>query len=211
MLSRLHVDELTIVRHSHHHPVTIDIADGARKVEIADLRRTRIARILINTSEKRHRPAELEIVLYLFVALSEHFHHELVQRVIVALAHLQRIPGIAAFHLPLQSHLLGLLAESLFLSRILHLEQQPLLLKRQYRRSLLISHNRLQRYDNFMKTQRTSTKNARFLLFGPSVGKFQSQAGTASVPVWDCSCLLFPIRVGYLQIRNKYSSVSVPY
>ena len=165
MLSRLHVDELTIVRHSHHHPVTIDIADGARKVEIADLRRTRIARILINTSEKCYRPAELEIVLYLLVALPEHFHHELVQRVIVALAHLQRIPGIAALHLPLQSHLLGLLAESLFLSRILHLEQQPLLLKRQYRRSLLISHNRLQRYDNFMISGNMSEVRCVFCCF----------------------------------------------
>jgi hypothetical protein len=53
--------------------------------------------------------------------------------------------------------------------KYMDIEQQLLLLKRQYRRSLLISHNRLQRYDNFMKTQRTSTKNARFLLLSQEI------------------------------------------
>ena len=40
-----------------------------------------------------------------------------------------------------------------------------LLLKRQYRRSLLISHNRLQRYDNFMISGNMSEVRCVFLLF----------------------------------------------
>jgi hypothetical protein len=67
-------------------------------------------------------------MLYLiFAALTEYLYHQLVQRVVVALSHPQRPPGITTLHLPLQSHLLGLLAESLFLSSVLHLEQQFLL------------------------------------------------------------------------------------
>ena len=116
----LHINQLSIVRHRHHHPVTSHIADGSRKVEVLDL-------VLAIHTEEGHRSAELEIMFNLLVTLPEHLHHELVQRVIVALPHLQRIPGITTLHLPLQSHLLGLLTERLFLSGILHLEQQFLL------------------------------------------------------------------------------------
>ena len=134
VLCPLHVYQMPVVRHSHHHTVSVDIADGSRKVEILNL-------ILVVNAEKGHGPPELEVVFYLVVVtLPEHLHHQLVQRVIVAPAHLQRIPCITALHLPLQTHLLGLLAKGLLLSLILQLEQQSLLLKRQYRRVLLISH-----------------------------------------------------------------------
>jgi hypothetical protein len=80
-------------------------------------------------------------MLYLILAAqAEHLYHQLVQRVVVALSHPQRPPGITTLHLPLQPHLLGLLAESLLLRLILQLEQQPLLLERQDWRILLISH-----------------------------------------------------------------------
>ena len=72
-------------------------------------------------------------MLYLIVALTEHLDHELVEGVIVTLAHLQGIPGITTLHLPHQPHLLGLLAEGILLCGILHLEQQPLLLECLYR------------------------------------------------------------------------------
>ena len=137
----LHVNELSVVRHGHHHLVAVDIADGSRKVEVSDLP-------LLVDAEEGHRPAELEVMLYLVIlALTVHLHDELVQRVIVAFAHPHGIPGIAALHLPLQPRCLGLLAKGLLLSGILHLEQQPLLLQCQYRRSLLISHNCVQRYE----------------------------------------------------------------
>ena len=68
-------------------------------------------------------------MLYLIiVALAVHLHYKLVQRVVVTLPHPHRPPGIAALHLPQHTHLLGLLAVSLLLGSILHLEQKPLLL-----------------------------------------------------------------------------------
>ena len=36
LLRALQIDKGRVVRHCHHHPVAIDIADGARKLEIAD-------------------------------------------------------------------------------------------------------------------------------------------------------------------------------
>ena len=74
--------------------------------------------------EKGHWPSELEVVLYLIVvALAEYLHDELVERVVVALAHADGIPCITALHLPLQSHLLGLLAVGFLFCSVLHLEQ----------------------------------------------------------------------------------------
>ena len=85
---------------------------------------------ITQTSKECHRPAVLEIMLYLIVIpLTEHLDDELVQRVIITLPHFKRIPGIAPFHFPLQTHLFGLLAEGILLGCIFHLEQQPLLLK----------------------------------------------------------------------------------
>ena len=63
------------------------------------------------------------------ITLTEHLYHQLIERVIVALAHLQGVPGITTLHLPHQSHLLGLFTEGILLGSILHLEQQPLLLE----------------------------------------------------------------------------------
>ena len=72
-------------------------------------------------------------MLYLVITLTEHLYHQLIERIIVALSHLQGIPGITTLHLPHQSHFLGLFAEGILLGGILHLEQQPLLLECLYR------------------------------------------------------------------------------
>ena len=73
ILSSLNINKLTIVGHSHHHPVTINITDGTRKREVFDL-------ILIILLEKHHRSSELEIMFYLIIfALTEHLNNELVE------------------------------------------------------------------------------------------------------------------------------------
>ena len=121
MLCTLHVDELAVIRHGDNHPVAIHITHGARKRKVFDLWRTWRTRL---TSKESHRPSKLKIMLYVVVViLSEHLHHKLVQRVIIALPHLQRIPCITTLNLPLQPHLLGLFAESFLLRLILQLEQ----------------------------------------------------------------------------------------
>ena len=135
VLCPLHIDKLAVVRHSDHHPVAIDIADGACEIEVADgisgfpgcPRSSKIY------AEKTDRSPEFEVMLYLVITLTEHLYHQLIERVIVALAHLQGVPGITTLHLPHQSHLLGLFAESILLGGILHLEQKPLLLECLYR------------------------------------------------------------------------------
>ena len=122
LFSTLHVDQLSVVRHCHHHSVAIHVAHTGGEVEILDL-------VLFVDTEKGYRSAKLKIMLYLIViTLTENLDHELIQRVIIAFAHFQRKPGIATFHLSLQSHFLGLFAKSLLLGLILQLEQQPLLL-----------------------------------------------------------------------------------
>ena len=37
ILSPLHINELAVVRHRHHHTVAIDITDGACEIEVFDL------------------------------------------------------------------------------------------------------------------------------------------------------------------------------
>ena len=138
----MHVDELTVVGNGNHHPVAIDITDRGGKIEVMNL-------ILSVDTEEYHRLSELEVMFDLLIALAEHLHHQLVQGVIITSAHLQGIPGVTALHLPLQSHLFGLLTEGFLLGLILHLEQQPLLLKCQNGRNILIFHNWLQSYKKY--------------------------------------------------------------
>ena len=69
MLCRLHINELAVVRNSHHHPVTVHIAHGSSKREILDL-------VLVVHAEEGHRTPELEVVLYLVVVtLTVYLHH----------------------------------------------------------------------------------------------------------------------------------------
>ena len=110
--------------------------------------------VFIIDAEEGNRASELEIIFDLIIVLAKHLDHELVERVIIAIPHLQRIPGITPLHLPLQTHLFCLFAEGFLFCLILHLEQQTLLLKRQYGRNLLMTHDRLQRYDIFVKNSR---------------------------------------------------------
>ena len=161
VLCALDINKLTVIRDSHHHPVAIDIAYGGGEGEIGYPRITRnsrvprIYRIFRITGKESHWSAEFEVMLYLIIlALAMHLDHELVERVIVALPHFYRPPGITTFHLPLQPHLLGLFAVGFLLGLILHLEQQPLLLECQYRRILLITHKspaKLQNRNEYLK------------------------------------------------------------
>ena len=52
----MHVDELPVVGYSHHHPVTVDIADGSREIEVSDL-------VLLADTEETEGLAELKVVL----------------------------------------------------------------------------------------------------------------------------------------------------
>ena len=72
VLRPLHVDKLAVVRHSHHHTVTVNITHSGSEVKVFDLLSTRDA-------EETHRPPELEIVFYLLVTLTKHLYHQLVQ------------------------------------------------------------------------------------------------------------------------------------
>ena len=94
---------------------------------------TGLLRIIVFHPKESHRPTKLEVMFYhtrchiailcfLLVALTVHLHSQLVQRVVIAPPNPQRIPGITTHHLPLQSHLLGLLTKSIFLRLILQLE-----------------------------------------------------------------------------------------
>ena len=126
-LGTLHIDEPSVVRHDHHHAVAIDIADGRREVEVADL-------ALLVDAEEGHRPAELEVLAWrahllgLLVGGMEDFEAQLVERIVVAAPHAQGPPGIAALHLPRHTHFLGLASKGLLLSLIFQLQQEPLLL-----------------------------------------------------------------------------------
>ena len=124
ILRTLHIDNLSIIRHCHHHLVAIDVTDGSSKREIGYLRIALVFPRIALALKKSHRPAELEVMFYLVIlALAMYLHHKLVQRVIVTLPHLHGPPGITTFHLPLQSHLFGLLAVGFLFGSILHLEQ----------------------------------------------------------------------------------------
>ena len=79
-------------------------------------------------------------MLDVLIALAEDFDDKLIQRVVVAFSQLEGIPCITTLYLPLQTDILGLLAVGFLFSGILHLEQEPLLLECQNRRTLLISH-----------------------------------------------------------------------
>ena len=87
--------------------------------------------------KEHHRFTKLEGMLYLLFGSAEYLYCQLVEGVIITLAHLQRIPRITPFDLSLNTRLLRLFAERLLLRLILQLEQQPLLLEGLYGRVLL--------------------------------------------------------------------------
>ena len=78
-------------------------------------------------SEESHGTAKLEVVLDVLVLCAVDFYGELVKRVVIALAHADGPPGIAALQLPLHADGLGELAEGFFLGGIFQLQQQFLL------------------------------------------------------------------------------------
>ena len=87
------------------------------------------------------------MLYFVILALSEDLDDQLVQGVVIALAQFDGVPGISAFHLPLQARFLGLFAVGFLFGGVFHLEQQPVLLECQNRRTLLISHNWMQSYE----------------------------------------------------------------
>ena len=106
-----HVGNREVVGYDEHHAVAVDKRDGG-----------------LATVAQRHLFAILEVVLHVEVLRAENLKAALIERVVEGAAHRHRIPGIATFHPPLQSHLLGLQAEGFLLGGILHLEQQPVFL-----------------------------------------------------------------------------------
>ena len=84
-------------------------------------------------TEENDGAAILEIVRNIFIRRAENLQRPLVERVVVALPHAYGKPCVAPFHLACHSLGLRLPSESLFLCRILYLEQQPLLLQCLYR------------------------------------------------------------------------------
>ena len=119
MVGALKCQQIAIVGNDAHHAVAIHIAHHSRKRQILDsgvLLRHTIA------GEKYDGFAKFEVVLDVGIGSAHHLHSQLVERIIVALGDLQRIPSIATLYLPHHSHLFGLFAEGFFLGLILHLE-----------------------------------------------------------------------------------------
>ena len=135
----LEVDEGGIVGEGDDHAVAVDEGYGGGEGEVGNpriSRVTRVSRITRRTrfaSEKADGPTEFEVMFYFVVVrLAEDLDDELVEGVVVTLACFQGEPGIAAFDLPLQTHLLGLFAVGFLLGSVFHLEEKALLLECQY-------------------------------------------------------------------------------
>ena len=81
ILCPLHIDQLAVVRHSHHHTVAIDIADGACEVEIMeDAGLSRKSGMSGFDSKKAHWFTKFKVMLYLVVlTLTEHLHDQLIE------------------------------------------------------------------------------------------------------------------------------------
>ena len=116
----LEVAQRHIVGHDHHHAVAVHITHGARKREIFQF-------ITGRPTEEGDGASEFKIMFNVLILRAVDFHGELVQRIVVGLAHLYRPPGIAALQFALHAHGSRLLTESLFLRRIFHLQQHFLL------------------------------------------------------------------------------------
>ena len=112
LLGPLQINNAGVVRNCHHHTVAIDITDNTRKGEITD------ARCLCFRKEN-DRPPVFKVMLYIRVCRAVYLHRQLVERVIVTLAHTERPPGITSLYLPPYTDGLGLLAVGLLLSLIL--------------------------------------------------------------------------------------------
>ena len=72
ILSSLYVNQFPIVGNGNYHPVAIDIAHRGSEVEIPNL-------VILVDAKEGHRSSELEVMLYLLIALTEHLNHQLVQ------------------------------------------------------------------------------------------------------------------------------------
>ena len=114
-------EQIAVIGDDAHHAVAIYIADGGSEGKVLDL-------AVLVLMEEHHRLAKLECMFDVLVGCTENLHHQLVERIIVALSHLQGPPRIAALHFPQNPHFFGLLAKRFLLGLILQLEQQPLLL-----------------------------------------------------------------------------------
>ena len=139
----LQLGERRVVRHGDYHPVAVNVAYGAREEEISPSRPPLWGGawfVLFGVltppyrggwegllNEEHHGAAELEVVFNLVVLRAQHFHGQLVQRVVVTLAHADGKPCVAALHLALQAHGFGLAAELFLLAVVFHLKQQLVL------------------------------------------------------------------------------------
>ena len=122
-----------VVGHGEHHAVAVDIGNGGGEVEILQPgQRGGCRRRRLFLAEEHHGATVFKVVLYLLVGCAEHFHRQLVERVVVASPYLERKPRVAALHLAQQARELGELSERFLLTVVLHLKQQPLLAEQVY-------------------------------------------------------------------------------
>ena len=138
-----------------HHAVAVNIRYAAREAEVVDSGRLlEIACRRLGT-EEHNRPAVLEVVVDLLVALAGHLDAVLVQGVVIGAADLEREPGVATCHLARQPDVLGHLAIGLLLLLVFHPEQFPLLLQQHYGRRMthILVTFQPQRYNIFLASR----------------------------------------------------------
>ena len=124
VVSTLQIDDRCLIRYSHHHSVTIDIAHYTRKPEILYAVVFFIScSLLCIESKEHHRPPELKVMLYIRIYRSADFHCQLIERIIIAPHETQGPPRVTAFHLPPYANMLCLLSVGFLFTLILQLQQ----------------------------------------------------------------------------------------
>ena len=134
--SGLQVNDGEGVRDGDYHAVAVDVADGGGVAEILDADGAGIyTELAVRGSGCRKEldgASELEVMLDVGVGRAYDFNGQLVQRIVVAAAEADGPPGITAMDPPLDTQLLGELAESLLFIVVLQLQQELLLLEYLY-------------------------------------------------------------------------------
>ena len=112
----------------YHHAVAIGITYGTRKVHVLYFLGICLLGIcILCNGKKAYRTSKFEVMFNVSVCCSVYLYSQLVERVVVAFAHVDRIPGIATLYLALHTDGFSLSAESFLLAVVFYFEQQPLL------------------------------------------------------------------------------------
>lgn len=124
ILFSLQFYSVAFVVQGYHHTVAVDVGDDGGERQIG--------RFAVGKSEEADRLSVFEIMLCLVLFLPMHFDAVLVQRIVVRLSRLQRVPRFSSLYLPSDALRLSLLAERITLRLIFQLEKPLLLLKFKY-------------------------------------------------------------------------------